>query len=153
MDKVLRLIISFSAGGGGNRSIWTTSVLSNVEFMHKYMSNSLVKNSPEMTRIQEAVREAGIFVVLGYSERAGASLYIAQVRSIPYIIASRKRGQSFARLMIGFVEVCCLLYLLFILVLYQPRRRNSASSAQNKTHPCRALHLGRRASRIPNLRR
>jgi len=31
-----------------------------------------------MDRIREAVKEAGIFVVLGYSERDGASLYIAQ---------------------------------------------------------------------------
>ena len=32
-----------------------------------------------MDRIREAVKKAGIFVVLGYSERAGGSLYIAQV--------------------------------------------------------------------------
>lgn len=32
-----------------------------------------------MDRIREAVREAGIFVVLGYSERCKGSIYIAQV--------------------------------------------------------------------------
>jgi nitrilase len=42
------------------------------------MANSMGKLSPEMGRIREAVKEAGIFVVLGYSEREGASLYIAQ---------------------------------------------------------------------------
>jgi predicted amidohydrolase len=31
-----------------------------------------------MGRIIQAVKDAGIFVVLGYSERDGASLYIAQ---------------------------------------------------------------------------
>jgi nitrilase len=60
------------------RSIWITSVLENVELIHKYMNNSLEKNSPETRRICEAVKEAGMFVVLGYSERAGASLYISQ---------------------------------------------------------------------------
>jgi nitrilase len=43
------------------------------------MVNSLIKESPEMERIRAAVKKAGIFVVLGYSERAGSSLYIAQV--------------------------------------------------------------------------
>jgi nitrilase len=42
------------------------------------MGNSLSKESPEMDRIRAAAKEAGIFVVLGYSERDGASLYIAQ---------------------------------------------------------------------------
>jgi predicted amidohydrolase len=42
------------------------------------MANSLVKDSPEMDQIREAVKKAGIFIVLGYSERDGDSLYIAQ---------------------------------------------------------------------------
>lgn len=42
------------------------------------MANSLSKKSPEMDQIKAAVKEAGIFVVLGFSERAGGSLYIAQ---------------------------------------------------------------------------
>ncbi|MCJ1379619.1 hypothetical protein MMC17_002721 [Xylographa soralifera] len=42
------------------------------------MANSLVRESEEMNRIKAAVRAAGIFVVLGYSERDGTSLYIAQ---------------------------------------------------------------------------
>ncbi|KAF2249546.1 putative nitrilase [Trematosphaeria pertusa] len=58
--------------------IWTTSVIGNVEMIHSYMANSLVKDSPQMRRIQETVHEAGMFVVLGYSERDGASLYMAQ---------------------------------------------------------------------------
>lgn len=46
--------------------------------MHDYMANSMCRESKEMERIKVAVKEAGIFVVLGYSERDGASLYIAQ---------------------------------------------------------------------------
>ena len=42
------------------------------------MNNSLVRNSKEMDQIRRAVKEAGIFVVLGHSERDGGSLYIAQ---------------------------------------------------------------------------
>lgn len=47
--------------------------------MNKYFQNSLVRESPEMDRIRTAVKEAGIFVVLAYSERFNSSLYIAQV--------------------------------------------------------------------------
>ncbi|KAL9098754.1 MAG: hypothetical protein Q9187_009605, partial [Circinaria calcarea] len=59
-------------------SIWTESVFKNAELIHEYMANSLVKVSPEMEKIRAAVKKAGIFVVLGYSERAGGTLYIAQ---------------------------------------------------------------------------
>ena len=47
--------------------------------MHEYFQNSLAKDSEEMDRIRAAVRDAGIFIVLGYSERANSTLYIAQV--------------------------------------------------------------------------
>jgi len=50
----------------------------NTELIHKYMDNSMAKISGEMDRIRAAVKEASVFVVLGYSEREGASLYIAQ---------------------------------------------------------------------------
>ena len=47
--------------------------------MDEYFRNSLEKDSDEMKRICAAVKEAGIFVVLGYSERYRGTLYIAQV--------------------------------------------------------------------------
>jgi nitrilase len=90
VDKTIRLIKDAAASGinvlgfpevwipGYPWCIWTSSVVSNVGMMHSYMANSLVKDSSEMRRIQEAVKEAGIFVVLGYSERDGDSLYMAQ---------------------------------------------------------------------------
>jgi nitrilase len=42
------------------------------------MANSMARVSPEMDRIRAAAKKAKVFVVLGYSERDGASLYIAQ---------------------------------------------------------------------------
>ncbi|KAL7947091.1 nitrilase [Trichoderma barbatum] len=59
-------------------SIWTESYLNNTGMFHEYMANSLAKDSLEMAEICEAVKKAGIFIVLGYSERDGDSLYIAQ---------------------------------------------------------------------------
>lgn len=47
--------------------------------MNEYFENSMEKDSPEMDQINAAVREAGVFVVLGYSEKDHGSLYIAQV--------------------------------------------------------------------------
>lgn len=60
------------------RTIWANSTVSNAGFMNEYFHNSLQKDSEEMEKIQAAVREAGVFVVLGYSERYKGSLYIAQ---------------------------------------------------------------------------
>lgn len=58
--------------------MWTNSPIDNVQLLHEYMANSLVRNSPEMDAIRAAVREAGIFIVLGYSERDAGSIYMAQ---------------------------------------------------------------------------
>ncbi|KAL9069913.1 MAG: hypothetical protein Q9161_005227 [Pseudevernia consocians] len=59
-------------------SIWHHSPLSNTQFIHEYVKNSLVKESSEMEKIRKAVKAAGLFVVLGYSERDRGSIYIAQ---------------------------------------------------------------------------
>lgn len=53
-------------------------MISNTDLIHDYMANSLRRDSEEMDRIKAAVKAAGIFVVLGHSERDGGSLYIAQ---------------------------------------------------------------------------
>ena len=60
------------------RAMWTGSMVENVELMHQYMANSLSRESLEMNAIRQAVRDAGLFIVLGYSERDGGSLYMAQ---------------------------------------------------------------------------
>ncbi|CAI6059890.1 unnamed protein product [Clonostachys chloroleuca] len=59
-------------------SIWAQNPIDNGKFMDEYFRNSLAKDSPEMKRICAAVSEAGVFVVLGYSERYRGTLYIAQ---------------------------------------------------------------------------
>lgn len=59
--------------------IWHCSPLGNAQFIHEYVNNSLFKESPEMEKIKDAVKAAGLYVVLGYSERDGGSIYIAQV--------------------------------------------------------------------------
>ena len=48
--------------------------------MEEYFNNSLERQSEEMDQIRAAVKEAGLFCVLGYSERYCGTLYIAQVR-------------------------------------------------------------------------
>ncbi|KAH6884117.1 carbon-nitrogen hydrolase [Thelonectria olida] len=90
VDKVISYIKEAGANGanvvgfpevfipGYPWSIWQNSVFDNVPFMNEYFENSLEKESKEMESIQAAVREAGVFVVLGYSERFRGSLYIAQ---------------------------------------------------------------------------
>jgi nitrilase len=56
------------------------------------MANSLSRSSPEMASILAAVKAAGIFVVLGYSEREGGSIYMAQSFISPErILVSHRR--------------------------------------------------------------
>ncbi|KAG7001492.1 nitrilase [Physcia stellaris] len=59
-------------------SIWTEATLGNASNKMKFLNNSLARESPEMDKIRKAVKDAGIMVVLGYSERDGHSLYQAQ---------------------------------------------------------------------------
>lgn len=59
--------------------------------MDEYFQNSMARESDEMDRIRAAVREAGIFVVLGYSERYRGTLFIAQVGRAP---ASRDHADT-----------------------------------------------------------
>ncbi|TVY26360.1 Nitrilase [Lachnellula hyalina] len=73
-------------------NIWTQSVPQNLQMAHTYMANSLSRTSPEMASILAAVKAAGIFVVLGYSERDGGSIYMAQSSISPDgIIVSHRR--------------------------------------------------------------
>lgn len=64
------------------RSIWAQPVYANSQLITAYFDNSMAIDSPQMRQIQNAVKEAGIFVVLGFSERSGGSLYISQVSDI-----------------------------------------------------------------------
>ncbi len=57
----------------------TKSPYENSDFMAEYAKNSMTRDSPQMRSICAAVKESGMFVVLGYSERDKGSLYISQV--------------------------------------------------------------------------
>lgn len=58
---------------------WANNFVVTQAVLKEYQANSMALHSKEMDRIREAVREAGVNVVLGFSERDGGSLYIAQV--------------------------------------------------------------------------
>jgi predicted amidohydrolase len=59
----------------------------------KYFKNSLAVDSPEMDRICAAAKETGTVVVLGYSEKAGDSLYMGQsiIDSTGELVLSRRK--------------------------------------------------------------
>ncbi|ODM22539.1 hypothetical protein SI65_00127 [Aspergillus cristatus] len=59
-------------------SMYAKSPFENGSFMLEYMQNSMSRDSPQMARICAAVKRAGLFVVLGYSERDKCSMYISQ---------------------------------------------------------------------------
>jgi predicted amidohydrolase len=56
--------------------IWARNV--DFELGIKYVENCLRVDSPEMKKIQESAEENNINVALGFSERSGESVYIAQ---------------------------------------------------------------------------
>lgn len=58
--------------------IWLGSPAWGMQFIQRYHQNSLEKNSEELSAICDAARRNKIHVSLGYSERAGGSLYMGQ---------------------------------------------------------------------------
>ncbi|KAM5342168.1 hypothetical protein ACJ41O_015199 [Fusarium nematophilum] len=72
-------------------SIWANSPTDNAPYMTEYFKNSLVRESEEMDRIREAVREAGVFCVLGYSERHNGTLYISFIDENGTIVHHRRK--------------------------------------------------------------
>lgn len=90
VEKVIGLIGEAAAGGaqlvafpetflpGYPWWVWFDSVAAGMQFVPSYATNSMTRNGTEMARIQQAAAAAGIHVVLGFSERDGGSLYMAQ---------------------------------------------------------------------------
>jgi len=90
VDKTIALIREAAAAGaeliafpetwipGYPWFLWLDTPVANMPLVHRYHQHSLVLDSDEARRISDAAREHGIHVVLGYSERANASLYIGQ---------------------------------------------------------------------------
>jgi aliphatic nitrilase len=59
--------------------IWLGSPAWGMQFVARYHRSSLVLDSLEARRIAEAARSNDIHVVMGYSEKAGGSLYMGQM--------------------------------------------------------------------------
>jgi aliphatic nitrilase len=58
--------------------IWLGAPAWSLQFTERYMDNSLVLGSPQHQRLEAAARDIGIHIAMGYSERAGGSLYLGQ---------------------------------------------------------------------------
>ncbi|MDX7989307.1 carbon-nitrogen hydrolase family protein [Xenorhabdus sp. 12] len=58
--------------------IWLDSPLWGMQFLKQYHDNSLVINSEQYKRIEQAAADNNIMVVLGFSEKNNSSLYISQ---------------------------------------------------------------------------
>jgi nitrilase len=58
--------------------IWLGSPAWGMQFVPRYSENSMTRDGAEMERIAAAAAEHGVHVVLGFSEKAGGSLYMAQ---------------------------------------------------------------------------
>ncbi len=59
--------------------IWLDSPAWGMQFVQRYHDNSLVLGSPEFDRLRDAARRHKIWLSTGFSEKAGGSLYIAQM--------------------------------------------------------------------------
>ena len=58
---------------------WLDAPAWGMQFVGRYFEQSMTADGPEAQRIAAAARANGIWVVLGYTERAAGSLYIAQL--------------------------------------------------------------------------
>lgn len=90
VDKVIALISEAAAAGaelvafpetflpGYPWWVWFDSVAAGMAYVPQYAANSMTRDGAEMKRIRQAAAEHGTHVVLGFSERDGGSLYMAQ---------------------------------------------------------------------------
>ncbi|KAL6852097.1 carbon-nitrogen hydrolase [Trichoderma novae-zelandiae] len=83
VDKTIQLIEQAAADGVQvlgfpEVQMWCGAPIIQATWVPQYHANSMTRDSVQMKRILAAVKQAEIFVVLGYSEREGSSIYIAQ---------------------------------------------------------------------------
>jgi len=90
VQQVVELIAEAAAGGadlvafpetflpGYPWWIWLDSPAWGMQFVARYFANSITRDGAELRRIAAAAAEHQVHVVLGFSERAGGSLYMAQ---------------------------------------------------------------------------
>ncbi|CCF33209.1 hypothetical protein CH063_05447 [Colletotrichum higginsianum] len=58
--------------------LWSGNYKENIPLVQKYMQNSISAYGDEMLQIRQAAADNKIYVGFGFSERVGASLYLAQ---------------------------------------------------------------------------
>jgi aliphatic nitrilase len=73
--------------------IWLDSPAWGMQFVQRHFENALVIGSPQWQRLCDAAAQNDIFVVLGFCERAGGSLYIAQaiIDDQGQVVATRRK--------------------------------------------------------------
>jgi aliphatic nitrilase len=73
--------------------IWLDAPAWGMQFVRHYFESSLVVGSTEAERINQAAAKNNIFVMMGFSERCGGSLYIAQslIDSRGETVATRRK--------------------------------------------------------------
>jgi aliphatic nitrilase len=105
LDKAVRLIQEAAANGakliafpetwipGYPWFAWLDSPAWGMQYIQRYHDHSLVVGSPEFERVTRAARDNAIWVVLGYSEKAGGSLYMGQaiIDDAGKVIATRRK--------------------------------------------------------------
>jgi aliphatic nitrilase len=58
--------------------IWLNSPAMGMRYVQRYHDNSLIVGSAEFSRLAQSCRELGIWLAVGFSEKAGGSLYMGQ---------------------------------------------------------------------------
>ncbi len=58
--------------------IWLSAPALGMQYVQRYFDNSLTVGSTEFKRLADAARQCGLWLAIGYSERAGGSLYMGQ---------------------------------------------------------------------------
>jgi nitrilase len=73
--------------------IWLGAPAWGMQFVQRYFENSLVVGEERLRRVQDAAAAHGIHVSLGFSERAGGSLYMAQalIDASGAIVSARRK--------------------------------------------------------------
>ncbi|MEV6216328.1 nitrilase-related carbon-nitrogen hydrolase [Nocardia sp. NPDC051833] len=80
--------------------LWLNSVDWGTEFRSRYLANAMTRDGAEMRAIADAARWAGVHVVLGFAERAGAEIYLAQAMIGPdgrILVSHRQSPTSLER--------------------------------------------------------
>ena len=104
-DKTVDLIAEAAANGadlvafaetwipGYPYHAWLGSQAWAMQYVQAYFHNSLAIDSPQAQRIRDAAARHGVHVALGYSERAGGSLYMGQmlIDRDGVIVAARRK--------------------------------------------------------------